>query len=1157
MKTERYDIGRMAAPLRVASSVLVAATLAACGGSGGSGTSEPEDTGTDTTTEDAGSDAGADAADDTSADATDTGDDATDAGEDAGDTGGDTSEPIPCVSTNGCQSVAPGTLCIEGFCEPCETDDACIGDDVFGDGAICLDGGCIVCEAGATGCPCDDGLCDDGACVAGVCTDCEPGDEGCACTDDGGCDVGFRCTDELVCETCPAGDPGCPCDDGACTDGFACIGDLCVTDDCVAGAVGCPCDDGLCDEDLFCDDDSLCMVCDADGIGCECTIEEGCSNDLICDFADPDEADDGDPLACRAEFTCDDDLCGDYQLCADDEDPDGEDAECLEACEDGWEWDADSMGCIEYVGPNCTPGERRSEYETCLAENRECVEGDETAECGECLDFFIEDEGGDCRAVLTCTDLAETCAGELRDCADETATTDAFCDGCIEGAIVEGDACVIPASTCSDGDYSIAADCAAANRSCEPNVDEGGTLASAECGDCLEGYAEDEEGVCAVASYCDDLGCDLLGRSCAGDPFASCGDCEGLLVPSDDEDPLSLCRDALTCDDLDCGDDFCFVSETGGDAFCSSPCEGDDEALNEFGECVTCSITCSAATDGATGRIWPLTRDGSESCICETQSGWFLDPSRAALPQPCDGDSDGWVRESAASFIESDDSVIAENARCTLQSIGSFTLQNEWQQTLELHICGLDLVATEDLDAECEGLSTLDLYEPDELDDDDAIEALSGFFPSYANNGTGRVLYAAEMNPLTKACVTEIGDHNANEIPDVEEYQWMESPDGVTLDLAQLVWLQMAYFVELNHGYHQVRPLEDYDTWMIVEESRCNDAEAERPFPVGYSSPGTTDYWRECSRTRASTYDASTETTGADFQQYSCDATSGSCDLPAIPLDADSRDDSVIVAHGLCNGADLPPEDGVWRGMNHASQFQCVALSESPSEVYDFDLADVYDGVDGAWEFNTCGLACASADCTDDCTDGDCASSLEADGAPDQAILGCDQDLSPGDGDVGFVAIRYQDAPEDAGYVYERGCIDEWEVWSDLCPGYTDPTSLPDGSDSVAVGDGLSNDFGRLVCGCGQFYGGETCEIGCPGAGISDDFDIGVGWWFCADFVASYYEDDDLDADYGPASQATSDAGDTYVLVPTIGHTGLELDVLCETDDCSTGYVLR
>jgi len=1151
MTTRRNDtMGGLRILARFAPLALALAMIA-CGGSGDSTTDAPDDAGQDAATDDAAFDAGADVADA----GDDTGPDASvDGGEDASDDADadpDAPAPIACVSTNGCQAVAPGTLCIDGFCEPCGSDDACIGDDVFGEGAVCLEGACVICEAGALGCPCDDGLCADGACVVDVCTDCEPGAEGCACTDDGSCDVGFRCTDELVCATCPAGDPGCPCNDGACGDGYACIADLCVTDDCVAGAVGCPCDDGLCDEDLFCDDDSLCMVCDADGIGCPCTIEGGCSNDFICDV-ESDE--DGAPLVCRAEYTCDDDVCGDYQLCADGEDPDGEDAECLEACEDAWEWDAETSGCIEYVGPNCTPGERRSEYETCLAENRECVVEGETASCGECLDFYLDDDGGSCRAVLTCDDLAETCATELRDCTDETATTDAFCGDCTEGALVEGEDCVIPPNTCGEGDYSIADTCSAANRTCEPNVDEGGALDSAACGDCIEEYAETDEGTCDVATFCDDLGCDLLGRSCAGDPFAACGDCEGLLVPSDADDPLSLCRDALTCDDIDCGDDYCFVSETGGDAFCGSTCE-DGFAFDAYGTCVECTISCSATTDGATGRIWPVTRDGSDACICETESGWFLDPSRAALPQPCDGDGDGWVRASAAAFIESSDSVIAENARCEVQSVGSFTLQNEWQQTLELHICGTDLVADEDLDSACEEPTPLELYEPDELDDDDAIEALSGFFPTYANNGTGRVLHAAEMNPLTKACVSEVGDHNANDVPDVEEHQTMDAPEAVTFDAAQLVWVQMGYFIELAHGYHQVRPLEDYDTWMIVEAGRCDEADAERPFAPGYASAGTTEYWRQCARTRAASYDASTDTVGTDFQRFSCDATSGACELPSIAVDAANRDGSVLVDYQLCEGADLPPEDGVWRGMNHASQFQCVVLAESVgADAWEFALDEVFDGSTGDWEFNVCGVACTDASCADDCTDGDCASSIEADGAPDQAILACDQDASPEDGDVGFVAARYLDA-EDGGYTYERGCIDEWEVWADLCPGYADPTSLPEGSDDVVIGDGLSTDFGRLTCGCGTNYGGDSCEIGCPTAAVTDDYDIGAGWWLCADMSVAYYET--LDETYGPGRSSEMGDGETYVVFPQMGVSGFDAEVLCENEDCATGFVMR
>ncbi|MCA9565936.1 MAG: hypothetical protein KC561_20705, partial [Myxococcales bacterium] len=357
-------------------------------------------------------------------------------------------EELSCISTNGCNSEPDyeGTLCVDRICALCQSDEECSADSYFGEGAQCgEDGRCQACEAGALGCPCDgdtcsegicvqdscvdcqpgeadcvcgdDDTCDDGAtCEAGVCVSCELGELDCTCLEDSHCDEGLRCDGDNSCEECPAGEDGCPCGEGdACDEGLECMSDLCGPETCEAGEEGCPCtDDDTCDEDLGCHENGFCFICDADAVGCACNDTDGCTNDLICDEE-----------VCRDALTCDEADCLENQECEEGEA--GEDATCLESCTYPYEWSGSA--CVLRTPTNCDANGDLSILAACSDAHRSCELGAESyddASCGDCVDNYLDDDGS-CRAVLTCSDIADSCTLEYRTCTEGSVSADATC----------------------------------------------------------------------------------------------------------------------------------------------------------------------------------------------------------------------------------------------------------------------------------------------------------------------------------------------------------------------------------------------------------------------------------------------------------------------------------------------------------------------------------------------------------------------------------------------------------------------------------------------------------------------------------------------------------------------------------------------------------
>ena len=91
-------------------------------------------------------------------------------------------------------------------------------------------------------------------------------------------------------------------------------------------------------------------------------------------------------------------------------------------------------------------------------------------------------------------------------------------------------------------------------------------------------------------------------------------------------------------------------------------------------------------------------------------------------------------------------------------------------------------------------------------------------------------------------------------------------------------------------------------------------------------------------------------------------------------------------------------------------------------------------------------------------------------------------------------------------------------AFPELCPGYVDEPL-------TTVRDGLNTDFGRLSCGCGREWGGESCDVGCPDVLASPEYGATPrqGWWFCGQVVQTAMEPSSIPI--GSAPVFSGDAG--------------------------------
>ncbi len=1067
----------------------------------------------------------------------------------------DPPEGTACDKVEDCKT---GELCKDGTCAGCTSGSQCTAD--YGAGATCGESLCrpAACVDGMLTCDClPDSSCDEGECVGGVCVDCQRGAADCVCLANGSCDQGLRCNDQTVCEACTDGVLDCPCGSGdSCDDPLVCDNGVCTTDPCPRGSDGCPCEtDDSCDGTLYCDDNTLCQTCSSDVVGCPCDSDQTCTGDLVCD---------GTEQSCRDPYLCTDLSCGAHQLCQ--ERTAGVDALCLEDCESGYRWN--SASCDEM---NCDASGANSIADECATGNRSCVpQGSGGAICGDCLVGFTDESSTltDCRAFYLCSDL--DCATENRACVEGDSSTDAVCDVCLDG-FTEGSAGCVESNCTAGTDGSIVDICANDHRDCVDPDD-----APASCGDCTSGYHENSSLICQEEHLCDagDLDCATLNRLCEGAaPLQYCGDCiEGTAVDAAD---ATRCVAPVTCRELDCGSDFCLEGGPGEAASCVSTQCSDGSAYREDpGQCVSCGgLPCADSNTGETGRIWPYTQDASDFCICETEPDFYWDET-SRVARPCDLDKDGWVSLPAKDAVESSDSTLRENARCSVRHIDRFILENELGQRKTVLLCDGSPSIT-DQPSSCASSASLPLYEIWERDDQNELENDTSA-PAYQNGGTGRVMRAEELNSLTRACVNENADFNGNAKADMRE--WHGGMDSAGLSSEEAIYLEFSYYIELHRGFWQPRPdsvvLGQY---VIQERPRCDS-----DFVLGYAS-SSHSHWRACTRSRDLDYDASDAIPdfGMDFARWSCDPTVynfGSCPIPPPPTEVLASGE--IPEHGLCRTDALPAHESecdmsgspwecidgqVWRGMSHHSQYACVKVTDTPDTNVRTVTSASIEGATPEFTYNVCKVACPTGDatCATDCSSGVCTTTTEGPAAglspanPSSPFLDCELTTDTGGNPVGLVAVNYVTA----GGAYQRGCIDEWaptsgapldnlqiSSWRSMCPGWTED---PVGS----MGEGNPNAFGFLGCGCASNYGGLDCEIGCPDAQLSLSPGYYAtprdGYWMCADFTTTGYTT--LDETYGPALVSPDGS---YVLRDEIGIP-VDGTPLCESGDCATGYVIR
>ena len=997
-----------------------------------------------------------------------------------------------CSSAMDCQGPASdiGQLCVGGKCVACADSVGCVADVRYGAGAVCIDG---------------------------MCTTCVDGEVGCACLDGQYCIEGRGCEDDGLCHPCQPGDALCACDNGSCDVGFTCgDDDICRADSCTEGQADCLCADGACDDGLVCGDDSTCRACPVDVEGCPCDSDGSCDINLVCD---------NDSQNCRAATSCSELSCGEHRLCGDDSGS----FQCLEDCATGYRWNSTDQICEVIPTANCNAGAEASILPDCQAAHRTCIEAAGEAHCGACVDDGTEcwlgpqdQADGLCRAPISCAD----CDTQHRDCSAADACADATCGDCVAGFHADGDSCV--AHTIVDS----CDDCSAEHRDCA--TDSG---SNHYCAECLEHWTE-VSGTCVGVPNCEEGADNSIFADCADEhrtcveataiADARCGDCTADYL--EDTESQQCMLDSECSSDADCATDLgwhCVQTATTDAAHCrKSQCD-EGQAWDRFtGACKSCA-SCTAS-EALTGEVWPAT-DRNGNCYCETKPGYYWDSSTESIgAHKCDADGDGWLNQTVDRIISGatpangePDMTAIVNARCDFKKVYSFILVNEWGQQKILDVGDVfgDLTSGQDY---------VTLYESTRNDRTDV-----NLLPEY----NGRQFAPAEVNSLTKACISTAADLNDNQISD-----YLEDQTSAGSTAWQNVFNRLSFFSELFSGYYQD------GQYFITARSRCD----EQSFMLGYSSndpqvaPDGTSYWRSCSRRRDLHFDH-TKPIGYDFERYDlCGDIDGACayswdsdwDLPEQetrptpqpPVGVASWPD--VQPHGVCDGLDMSMEP--WRGMGHSEQFDCVLVKATPEASHPEQVAldDLYvSGTTGhLLQANVCRLTTDPSDPNPfSCTQ------------PDDA-----QSLSSLQENVIWVARRFE--PYSTPGEYTGGCIDEWAEWRQLCPGYLTSSAPED----TIKGEGSLKDFGSLVCGCSRNYGGLDCSEGCPNdlLLIGSEFNTlpREGTWMCAQMAAS---------EATPLTEPDVDGG--YRLIGSVpAHAG-GTAVLCEDVDggCQSGYTLR
>jgi len=547
------------------------------------------------------------------------------------------------------------------------------------------------------------------------------------------------------------------------------------------------------------------------------------------------------------------------------------------------------------------------------------------------------------------------------------------------------------------------------------------------------------------------------------------------------------CRAPITCGALGCAamGKICIPESGSMDATCSASCpngSGWDYAANgALGGCVTCGSgvqsgsTC-AMFEGATGRVIAEGHTNGSTCFCETQPGYF--PSVGNIPEPCDVDADGWIREGAADAYLSPPTRDNRktNARCDLRTISSVRVRNE---------DGSERVAES-------FQSPVPLYEATENDFDPPDPSSSTFAPygHYTSTLLARPIPAVSRNSLTKACVHQSGDYNRNGLRDVEESQ-LETPEpGNTVLISYFAaYTRNSYFIELHDGWFVPNSsnAQDPGTYLVVERNRSMGS-AERRVAMR-PGLGVDDYWQVCDRHVDRIFQSASVTTrsGGDFS-------------------------------ASCNGPTCSAE------MAHHSQFKCMVVSSdalaytavnasatsTPWRGYWWSGSDRVEWMEGANDFHVVGVPNV---CLEEAT----SPAAEPSAAPvnpkflDFDCSSTDLDANPpptglGDAPAHWVAVDYTNAAQTSAAEYRRGCINECaERGPTACPGYA--VSQSKGFDCY---EGVTDRFGELQCGCRTNYLGTNCEAACSSdfqelftSGSANDGTPHLGDWMCMRPVAS------------------------------------------------------
>ncbi|MCP4504496.1 MAG: hypothetical protein GY822_31700, partial [Deltaproteobacteria bacterium] len=445
--------------------------------------------------------------------------------------------------------------------------------------------------------------------------------------------------------------------------------------------------------------------------------------------------------------------------------------------------------------------------------------------------------------------------------------------------------------------------------------------------------------------------------------------------------------------------------------------------------------------------------------------------------------------------------------------------------------------------------------------------------------------HASEVNPLTKACNFDKDDLNYDGIADV-----LQSHDTAIFDIgnasgtgvvthsiaavsfvATEFFYRMSYYTELDVGFF--RPFlgecgaiggSCRGEYIIAERSRVLGPAAMNGIFFEYPS-NVDNYWQTCMRGRDPNYPGDDETNlgvnhdfGAwyDFcvsETAACRYTDGTSER--IPFDgrsfADFSDGSLPregVIHGLASdrleGVDGGVGDLIFPGMNHHSQFKCIATStltgtnQGNRALPDPAVGDVFaqdcrlephsqnDGIEGDANPSIPGLLCTNP------------------GSIEYQI----------DGFNYWMAMGQQTYSADGPIGYEGGCIDEGREWGAAGAAGDDPFLCKVQRENQAAAN-----FGQLFCGCGTNRSGVECEIGCPDQSLYSDREAVngelVGYWMCA--RPSTTEGVTL------RSEPVADGGvhSGYVLRGAIPAVAMPTEVLNDgqVNDAgvATGYTLR